>query len=404
MKSILSVFPILALSSLISFGKQQTIENMLIKNNSTFAVDLYQKLRVSEGNIFFSPYSISTALAMTYGGARGNTEEEMAKSLRFSLEQVDLHSAFAQVESRLNKIQKSGEINLSVANSLWPQQDYKFLDEYLSLTKKHYGVSINPVDYKRVREAAQTINKWVEDKTQDKIKDIIKPDTLDTLTRLILVNAIYFKGKWRSPFNAEETKDASFRISSEDFIQTPMMTQEGEFGYADLDSLELLQMPYAGEQVSMIVLLPKAVDGLAQLEADLSLATLEKWKSQLHKKDVIVYLPKFKMTSEFSLNEILMSMGMIDAFNPLKANFAGIDGRPDNLYISDVIHKAFVAVDEEGTEAAASTAVVFEAAGISTPSPTFNADHPFIFLIQENQTGTILFMGRVNNPNDIESE
>jgi serpin B len=336
---------------------------------------------------------------MTYGGARGNTEKEMAKTLRFSLDQENLHSAFAQVESRLNKLQKAGNIKLSVANSLWPQQDYKFLDEYLSLAKKHYGVSITPVDYKRAREAARKmINKWVEDKTQDKIKDLIQPGILDALTRLVLVNAIYFKGNWESQFKTDKTKDAPFHISSKKSVQAPMMTQKQKFKFANLGSFEILELPYVGNEMSMIVLLPEEIDGLKQLEADLSVENLKRWKSRLSKRDVLVFLPKFKMTSMLRLDKTLVSMGMIDAFSIPKANFAGMDGNPNWLYIAAVIHKAFVDVNEEGTEAAAATAVVMAREGVPAPPPTFRADHPFVFLIQENQTGSIFFMGRVTDP------
>lgn len=396
----LSVVPIVLFCPLVFAGKP-TNERILVQDNSAFAMDLYQKLCASDGNIFFSPYSISTALAMTYGGARGNTEKEMAKTLRFSLDQENLHFAFAQVESRLNKLQKAGNIKLSVANALWPQQDYKFLDEYLFLAKKHYGVTITPLDYKRAREAARSmINKWVEDKTQSKIKDLIQPGILNALTRLVLVNAIYFKGNWESQFKADKTKDAPFYVSPKKSVQVPMMTQKQKFEYANLRSFEILKLPYVGNEMSMIILLPKETDGLKQLEANLSLENLKGWKRRLDKRDVLVFLPKFKMTSMFRLDKTLVSMGIIDAFSNSKANFAGMDGRSNWLYIAAVIHKAFVDVNEEGTEAAAATAVVIGAMSAPAPSPTFRADHPFVFLIQENQTGSILFIGRVTDPTE----
>jgi serpin B len=408
-------FLVIVLSCSPVSAAEQTNERTLVQDNSAFAMDLYQKLRASDGNIFFSPYSISTALAMTYGGARGNTEKEMAKTLRFSLDQENLPPAFAQLESRLNELQKAGNFKLSVANSLWPQQDYKFLDAYLSLVKKYYGVSITPVDYKRAPEdARKMINNWVEDKTQGKIKELIQDGILDALTRLVLVNAIYFKGDWENPFEADKTKDAPFHMSSKKSVKAPMMTQHREFRYADLESFEMLELPYAKEQMSMIVLLPKAIDGLTQLEANLSTENLERWKSQLSERKVVVFLPKFKMTSMFRLDKTLVSMGMVDAFSDSKANFAGMDGRPDCFYIGAVIHKAFVDVNEEGTEAAAATGVVSMQTSFKRPLPTvvFRADHPFVFLIEENRTesmllmggenptGTILFMGRVNAPTE----
>ena len=382
-----------------AFAGKQTNEQILVQDNCAFAMDLYKEIGAADGNIFFSPYSISTALAMTYGGARENTATEMAETLRFSLDQENLHPAFSQLESRLNNIQKTGSIKLSVASSLWPQQDYKFLDEYLSLVKKHYGVSITPVDYKRASEAARKmINSWVEDKTQEKIKDLIQPGTLDALTRLVLVNAIYFKGNWESQFKADNTKDAPFHISSKKSVEVPMMTQQEMFGYADLGSFEMVELPYVGNDLSMIVLLPKEVDGVKQLGAELSKESLSQWKSQLNKREVLVFLPKFKMTSMFRLDKTLVSMGMVDAFSDSKANFAGMDGRPDWLYIGAAIHKAFVDVNEEGTEAAAATGVVIKVTAMPAPPPVFRADHPFIFLIQENRTGSILFMGRLMDP------
>ena len=384
--------------SLVLAG-EQTDEEILVQDNSAFAIDLYEKLRASDGNIFFSPYSISTALAMTYAGARGNTEEEMAKTLRFSLDQESLHPAFANIESRLNKLQKAGNVKLSVANSLWPQQGYRLLDEYLSLVKKHYGVSITPVDYKHAREAARKmINKWVEDKTQDKIKDLIQPGVLDALTRLVLVNAIYFKGNWESQFKISRTKDAPFYVTPNKSVQAPIMSQKQKFRYAEIETLQVLELPYVGDELSMIVLLPRKADGLKQLESNLSVESLKRWKRRIGKREVLVFLPKFKMTSMFRLDKTLVSMGMVDAFNDSKANFAGMDGRPDWLYIGAVLHKAFVDVNEEGTEAAATTAVVMKLSGMPAPPPTFRADHPFVFLIHENRTGNILFMGRVTDP------
>ena len=382
-------------------ASDQTDEETLVRDNSAFAMDLYQKLRASDGNLFFSPYSISTALAMTYGGARGNTEKQMAQTLRFSLTQNNLHAAFAQIESRFNKVQETGNVTLSVANSLWPQKDYNFLDEYLSLTKKYYGVSINYVDYKRAREAArEMINEWVEDKTQDRIKDLIQPGILDALTRLVLVNAIYFKGDWESQFEASQTKDSPFHVSPERSVRAPMMKQKNRFGYAEIGNLQILELPYVGNELSLIVLLPQRIDGLDQIESNISTENLQRWKRELHKTDVLVFLPKFKMTSMFRLDKTLMSMGMVDAFSDSKANFAGMDGRPDWLYIGAVLHKAFVAVDEEGTEAAAATAVVMKARGMPKPPPVFRADHPFLFLIQEKGTGSILFMGRTVDPTE----
>jgi serpin B len=372
-------------------------EQRLVQGNSAFAIDLYHKLSESEDNIFFSPYSISTTLAMTYAGARGNTEKEMVETLRFSLDQENIHPAFAGIESKLKELQKSGNIQLSVANALWPQKDYAFYDEYLSLIKKHYGVSITPVDYKHAGEAArEMINKWVEDKTQDKIQGLIQPGTFNALTRLVLVDAIYFKGDWESPFEPHFTMDAPFYITPNKTVLTPLMAQENYFRYAECEDIQILELPYVGYQLSMIILLPKKTNRLKQVESSLTVENLWLWESRLEMTQVTVFIPKFKMTSMFRLDKTLMSMGMVDAFTESKADYSGMDGKSNWLYIGAMLHKAFVNVNEEGTEAAAATGI--GAYGPPPPTPIFRADHPFIFLIQDKRTGTILFIGRVTDP------
>lgn len=370
----------------------------LVRDNTRFAFDLYRDLARAEGNLFFSPYSISTALAMTYAGARGNTEKEMAATLRFTLDQEELHPAFATLEARVDASQKEG-ISLSVANALWPQKDYPFRQEYLALAKKHYGVLVQPVDYRGARESARlTINKWVEDQTREKIRDLVQPGDLSDLTRLVLVNAIYFKGIWADQFKAENTKEMPFHVTATRTIQAPMMSRQLECRYVSLPELDVLELPYAGGGLAMIVLLPKEIDGLRKLESELAADNLGKWLGALSEREVLVFLPKFKTTNRFSLNDTLSSMGMIDAFSETRADFSGMDGRPGWLYIGAVIHQAFVEVNEEGTEAAAATAVVMRTQSIAAPPPTFRADHPFVFLIQEKQTGGILLAGRVSDP------
>jgi serpin B len=273
------------------------------------------------------------------------------------------------------------------------------LKEYLILTKKYYGVTITPLDYRQaVEKARKIINQWVEEKTKDKIKNLIKPGILNPLTRLVLVNAIYFKGNWASQFDEKRTKDETFYLLSGKRVQAPMMAQKEEFRYAKKESLQVLELPYVGEDLSMIVLLPGKTDGLPELERHLTRGTLMQWLTGLRKQKVQVFLPKFKMTSQFRLDQTLTAMGMRDAFDPNKANFAGMDGRRNWLYIGAVIHKAFVDVNEEGTEAAAATAVAMRIKMARPPSPIFRADHPFIFLIRDNKTGSILFIGRVLDP------
>ena len=395
--SVILIIPLILLCSFVTADQQGNLDE-LVNGNNSFAFDLYRQIESSEGNLFFSPYSISSALAMTYAGARGNTEKEMAKTLKFT-DQQKLHPAFSDLAVRLNKVQEGGHIELSIANSLWPQAEYEFLDSYLELTKAYYGVAITPVDYKNSTEAArQMINHWVEDKTKQKIKDLIKPGVLDPLTRLVLANAIYFKGNWKTQFQPDRTKDAPFHVSPTRVVQVPMMSQKENYNYADLGTLSMIELPYIGEELAMIILLPKENDGIDELESGLSAESLVQMRDELRNREILVYLPKFKMTSGFRLDKNLISMGMADAFNPRKADFSGMDGRPDWLYIGAVIHKAFVEVNEEGTEAAAATAVVMKARGLPKPPPVFRADHPFIFLIHQKRTGSILFMGRVTDP------
>ena len=398
----LTIMLVASAMSFFMYGTSANDKNIsdtktVVEGNTAYALDLYEKLKESEGNLFFSPYSISTALAMTYAGARGNTEKQMAKVLHFTLDQKQLHPAFAHLEAQLNIVQEKGNIDLSVANALWIQKDYVFLKEFLDLTKKSYGAVLNRVDFKGACEAARgKINTWVEEETKNKIKDLIKPGILDSLTRLVLANAIYFKGRWESQFEKSKTKQATFWLSPGNSLKVPMMNQKQKFRYMENDSLQILELPYVGNNLSMIVLLPKKVDGLAQLEAALSVKNLTTWMDLLREREILVFLPKYKMSSQFSLGQTLASMGMSDAFTG-KADFSGMTGNKD-LYISAVIHKAFVDVNEEGTEAAAATAVAMGFLSMPVPPPIFRADHPFIFLIRHNPSESILFLGKVVNP------
>ncbi len=379
-------------------AKSLTDTDSLVLSNSTFAFDLYRQLCSREGNLFFSPYSISTALALAYAGARGNTEKQMAQTLHFSLDQKTIHPVFAELQAVLNRIQKDGDIKLCVANSLWPQQDYKFLDEYLSLVKRSYGAYITGVDYINARQTAcKLINEWVENETEDRIKDMVQPESLDELTLLVLVNAIYFKGNWESPFDVSKTKDVTFYVSSKKSVQIPMMHQTEEFRYAEFRTLQIIELPYIGDSLSMLLILPKRIGGLEQIENNLSVENIEFWRQSVDEKKVRVSIPKFKMSHELSLVKTLQALGIEDAFIYQQANFAGMDGRDNWLFLGGVIHKSFIEVNEEGTEAAAATVVGMLGGAPPTP-PVFRADHPFLFLILEKQTGSILFIGRVTDP------
>lgn len=370
-----------------------------VEGNTHFACELYQGLKDTQGNLFLSPYSISEALAMAYAGAHRRTAEQLAETMHFSLEQKKLHQTFGELRTTLNALQEKGKVTLHAANSLWPQKDYPFLKEYLGLVKKYYGVVISPVDYKKEpKSAAEKINKWVEYKTNRKINDIIQPDVINALTRLILVNAIYFKGDWAMQFMKKATHEASFYLTPKESVRVPMMQQKEFFGYAESEDIQILELPYIGDDLSMLVLLPKKIDGLADLEKSLTADNLEGWGNDLRHKEVHVFLPKFRMSFQFYLGDRLQSMGMTDAFNPDRADFSGMDGKQNWLYLTNVIHKAFVEVNEEGTEAAAATAVTMKVSGGGPPPVVFRADHPFLFLINEKATGSLLFMGRVVDP------
>jgi len=391
------VVVIFFLSSSSIFAKINSDLQTVIKGNSDFGFDLYQKLKDEKGNLFFSPYSISTALAMTYAGARDQTEKEMAEVLHFYLEQEPLHSSFSKLQSDLNAIQNKGHIKLSIANSLWAQEGYHFLNTFLDLNKKNYGAGLNFVDFATKTEAARkTINIWVEDKTQQKIKELIKPGMIDSLTTLVLCNAIYFKGDWLSQFDKKRTMDADFYVSSDKPIKVPMMSQKSKFRFRDFGDFKAIELPYEGNDLSMIVFLSEEIDGLAELERNLTNDNVKNWIGELSRSyelEILVNLPKFKTTCEFELADVLAEMGMPHAF--AGADFSGMTGIKD-LFISKVIHKAFVDVNEEGTEAAAATAVVM-GRGISK-TLLFRANHPFVFLIRENKTGSILFIGRIIDP------
>jgi len=265
------------------------------------------------------------------------------------------------------------------------------------VTNKHYKASLISVDFKNTPEQARIqINKWVEQKTNNKIQDLIKPGILNPLTRLVLTNAIYFKGDWAIPFRERSTHDAPFWLNRDNSVTVPLMTQEEYFRWGKHEAMQLLELPYAGNNLSMIILLPNEVDGLPALEASLTQDNLSSWLKSLKKRELRVFLPKFKMTSEFNLSRMLGAMGMPDAFTT-NADFSGMTGTKE-LFISAVVHKAFVDVNEEGTEAAAATAVTMRMTAVATPPPEFRADHPFLFLIRHNPSGSILFLGRVINP------
>jgi len=386
---------------------------LVAQGNNAFAIELYRQLQDGEGNLFFSPYSISTALALTYAGARGRTQEQMAEVLCFPtsvdglrklgtagepLTPEQFAQAFGRIIKDLNARGGQGKYELRVANALWGQKDYEFLKPFVWLVEKQYGGKLQSVDFIAATEkAGQTINSWVEKQTNDKIRDLISQGMLDAMTRLVLTNAVYFKGHWASQFEEDRTRDEPFLLLTGGKMQVPMMNQKAEFGYAETEALQMLEMPYVGEELSMLILLPKKTNGLGQLEKDLSAEAINRWLAEARKRDVIVTIPKFKMTDKFSMERVLRAMGMADAFSQA-ADFSGMTGRRD-LFISAVVHQAYVDVNEEGTEAAAATGVVMKlTSAMPDRIPVFRADHPFVFLIRDEASGSILFLGRVVNP------
>lgn len=398
------------------FGGEQRkadpeLDKVVVQGNNEFALALFARLRENQGNLFFSPYSISTALAMTYAGARGQTETQMAKVLHFPtlagekvppepvMQEGQFHSAFGVVVKDLNQRAKKGNYELAVANALWGQKGYKLLNDFLRLIETEYGGRLTEVDFVTATESARkTINTWVEEKTKDKIKELLKPGVLDAMTRLVLTNAIYFKGNWARQFKKDRNKQSPFTLASGEKVDAPMMNQTGEFRYREAEDFQALELPYVDNELSMIILLPRDTDGLPKFEKTLNLKDFSQWLDRLHRREVIVSVPRFKMTSQFSLASVLTSMGMADAFSARAADFSGITGGRD-LFISAVIHKAYVDVNEEGTEAAAATGVTMRLTSAGpTQTPVFRADHPFLFLIRDNHSGSILFIGRLMNP------
>jgi len=368
----------------------------VVDNNNQFALELYSELD-DDKNIFFSPYSIAAALAMAYEGADGQTADEMADVLNLPEDAMMRRSSYARIHNLINKQDK--EYELYSANAFWAQKDYPFLQDYTNTIEKYYAAEANNLDFvHKTEESRQTINTWVEEHTNGKIKDIIPAGAVNALTRLVLTNAVYFKGDWVLKFDKKKTTDAPFYITPEETVQVKMMGltgQKAKFNYVFLpeEELQIIELPYEGEELSMLILLPKE-NGMDSLEESLTVENLNKWKSSMHETKINVYMPKFEFETKYSLPQVLSEMGMPTAFSD-KADFSKMDGTKD-LYISKVIHQAYIKVDEEGTEAAAATAVIV--AMKSAMPNEFRADRPFIFMIQEKTAGGILFMGKVADP------
>lgn len=374
---------------------------ILSDGNNTFALDLYKALKGSEGNLFYSPYSISSALAMTYAGARGETEKQMSDTLHFTLSQERLHPAFNSVSLALasrgqeTEVQDKQGFILKNTNALWGEKGYKFLPSFLDILAENYGAGLKTLDFLHATEESRlTINNWVSEQTEKRIQDLLPQGSIMPQTRLVLTNAVYFKANWFYQFDENNTSDGQFNLLSDSKITVPMMKQTEHFNYTDGIGYQAVELPYRGQKLSMIILLPNQ-GRFAAFEDSLKYSQLQKIIGNLQSKRVALTMPKFNFTSDFKLGQTLAAMGMPIAFSG-DADFSGMTGE-EELWISDVIHKAFVAVDENGTEAAAATAVMMVGAAPGGPVE-FTMDRPFIFLIRDMETNTILFIGRALNP------
>ena len=362
---------------------------------NNFTLKIYKAS--GSGNLFISPYSISSALSMTYAGARDKTASEMEKVLCV---QPDIHKNMASLINSINPV-PAGNATIITANAIWPAKQKKFLNEFIDTVRNGYHAEFNQLDYRASAEKARlAINSWVEKKTGGRIKDIIGKGILDANTPLVLTNAIYFKADWQSKFDAEDTYAEPFWVKPGQSVKTQMMHKEsGSIGYTKAKGAEIAELPYRGKKLSMFIILPDKSTAISKLENSLTPNMLETWLSSVRKQRVDLTIPKFKMEQSFDLNKMLIQMGMPSAFDTSKANFSGMDGKLD-LYIGNVLHKTFVEVSEKGTEAAAATAVVMRMTAVLNPQQpaVFKADRPFIFLIRDNTTGAILFIGRYAKP------
>jgi serpin B len=374
----------------------------LVSGNSAFAFDLYRVLKEGHDNLFYSPHSISLALAMTYAGARGETERQMADTLHFTLPQDRLHPAFNRLDLELAQRgegaeNKDGEgFRLHIVNAIWGQEGYGFLSEFLDVLAENYGAGLRVLDFAGAPEESRvTINEWVSDQTENRIEDLIPPDAIDPLTRLVLTNAIYFNAAWAEPFEPDRTEDGPFHLLDGGEVTVPMMRQTTSFGYAEDEGVQAVELPYDGGELSMVILLPDAGEFDA-FENTLDAGQVDGIVGDLAHRQVALTMPKFEFESGFSLVDALKALGMPDAFTGA-ADFSGMTGDRE-LFIGEVVHKAFVSVDEAGTEAAAATAVMMPLAAMPEEPVEMTVDRPFIFVIRDIETGTALFVGRVVDP------
>ena len=367
--------------------------------NNAFALALYRQLAGNEGDLFYSPYSIYTALMMAYAGAAGETAAQMEQALAIELPGSDVHAALNALNlTLLNNSQFDGKpvFSFNVANQLWGQKDFAFNEQFLNTLSANYNADLKTVDFNDSENARALINLWVAAQTNDKIKDLIPAGVLDALTRLVLTNAVYFKAAWMNQFDPSKTALGSFTLADGSQVDVPMMHAQRSMQAFVNEGLEVVELPYEGGMYSMVLVMP-AQGSLADFEASLDADRLNEILGLLSTASVTLSMPKFKLESSFGLSDAMKTLGMTDAFTPGIADFSGMEDTR-SLYISDLLHKAYVDVNEEGTEAAAATAVVVGMTSMPAESYTISFDHPFLFLIRDIQTNTILFMGRLADP------
>ena len=385
----------------LEWGTISTHQNTLVAqnpsdSNNMFAFALLSKVsQQDKGNIFFSPYSISNAFSMVYEGARSTTASEIQSVFHFIQDDASRKNYVRQINSEINN--PSQQYKLNVANALWIQNDYPVLQSYTDTLEQYYTANATNLDLKNDSEnSRKTINTWVENKTNQKIVNLLPEGSINKDTRVVLTNAIYFKGNWTNQFEASDTSDQNFTISQDDIVKVPMMKKDTSFPYFEDSNMQALKMPYQGGHLSMMILLPKD-NNLGSLVNSLSVEKLRQLNNNMTTESVSAYIPKFTLNTQYTLNDYLSSMGMPSAFSPIDADFTGITGNKD-LSISTAVHQAFVKVDEKGTEAAAATGTVFQATSLMLAKNIFKADHPFVFMIYDDQTGLVLFIGQVVNP------
>jgi serpin B len=381
----------------------------VVESNNRLAFDLYGQLRNKDGNLFFSPVAVTTALALTSAGARSETLEEMTRVLHLP-EQEKLHTGAGELIRGLNGRRRGlvGRLAgavwqprrgycLHLASALWVHRDHPFLPAFLRFVGAHYGPWLGEVDFAHDPEGtAQLINRWVEERTAGRITRILEPEQLPVSTRLVLTSAVHFKGDWVSRFDPQHTRDEDFHPTTGNPVKVPLMHQRGTFAYLQEDGVQVLEMPYAGKELTMLLLLPEKADGLAELEKALTAEKLAGWVKQLKETTVEVALPRFHLTEELDLKAPLKALGLQKPFSS-DADFSGMDGHK-RLFLSTFIHKGFMDLHEEGTEAAASSGLTFLALSAPPPAPVFRADRPFVFLIRDTRRGAVLFLGRFCGP------